>query len=58
MQLLTVEEIANIIHKWIYDKEISENFPIRNLTMYAIAREIYNAQANKVRKIEIQECER
>lgn len=45
--LLKVEEIAEIIHKGIYDKDISEEFPVRNLHLYAISKIIYDTQRNK-----------
>jgi hypothetical protein len=45
--LLKVEEIAEIIHKGIYDKDISEEFPVRNLHIYAIAKIICDTQRNK-----------
>lgn len=42
--ILSVEEVASIIHKGIYEKDISEEFPVRNLHIYAIARMICDKQ--------------
>ncbi len=42
--ILSVEEVASIIHKGIYEKDISEEFPVRNLHIYAIAKMICDKQ--------------
>lgn len=41
-ELLRAEDVANIIHKGIYEKDMSEDFPVRNLHIYAIAKMICN----------------
>ena len=51
---LNVEEVASIIHKGIYEKDISEEFPVRNLHIYAIAKMICDKQrgyANEIPKM-------
>ena len=49
--LLSVEEVAHIIHKGIYEKDISEEFPVRNLHIYAIAKMICDKQKEYVNEI-------
>ncbi len=49
--LLNVEEVANIIHKGIYEKDISEEFPVRNLHIYAIAKMICDKQSGGMDEI-------
>ena len=52
--ILSVEEVASIIHKGIYEKDISEEFPVRNLHIYAIAKMICDKQmggANEIPKM-------
>jgi hypothetical protein len=52
--IISVEEVASIIHKGIYEKDISEEFPVRNLHIYAIAKMICDKQmggANEIPKM-------
>ena len=46
---LTITEIAEIIHKGLFDEQMTENKPIRNLHIYAIAKMIANAQEEKIK---------
>lgn len=49
--LVNVEEVANIIHKGVYEKDISEEFPVRNLHIYAIAKMICDKQRECIDEI-------
>lgn len=45
-----VEKIANIIHKGVYEKEMSEEYPVRNLHIVAIAKMINEDYKEAIRK--------